>query len=136
MKLSVLIILFATLVLSGCGIPSRVRTSSIIRDVQLFRDSQQIYKVKYGTYASVEDLIDKKLLETRFADLEEHGYRFNLMAGKEIYMLSVVPEAEENKADSDDNEELSLYVDESGVVRAGIKRNTPANSKSNPISPK
>jgi hypothetical protein len=112
--------------------------SSIIHDVQRFRDAEQIYKDKYGngSYASMNELIEKGLLEERFADLEEHGYKFNLKVEEERYNLSVVPEAEENKADSEDSDELSLYVDESGVIRASTKRNTPATSKSSPISPK
>lgn len=136
MKFRVLIILFALVALSGCWILNSKSVSSIIRETQLFRDAEQIYKKKYGSYATVEELIDKKLLEKRFADLEEHGYRFNLAVGKDQYILSVIPEVEENKANSDDDNELSLYVDESGVVRASIKRNTPANSESSPISPK
>lgn len=140
MKIKLLIFLFVGFFLSGCGLPGRIRTSSIIEDVQRFRDAQQIYKNKYGngSYASVNELIDKELLETRFADLEEHGYRFNLIVEKEHYNLLIVPEAEVNKSQSgeDWDEELSLFVDESGVIRASVKPNTPATSKSSPISPK
>jgi hypothetical protein len=140
MKIKTLIFLFVSLSFTSCGIPSRVRTASIIDDAQEFRDAEQIYKDKYGngSYATVKELIDKGLLETRFADLEEHGYRFNLKVEKERYNLLIVPEAEINKSQSgeDWDEELSLFVDESGVIRASVKPNSPATSKSSPISPK
>lgn len=139
MKVSVLISLLVILSLTGCNnIRYRLNTPALIQDVEKFRNAQQVYSDKYGNgaFGSVHQLIDKKLLEERFADLKEHGYRFNLTVENEHYNLIVVPEAEENKAASDDSDELSLYVDETGIIRASVKRNEPANAKSSPISPK
>lgn len=140
MKIKVLFFLFFALSLNSCGIPSRLETAAIIHDVEKFRDAEQAYKDKYGNglYGSVNELIDKQLLETRFADMEEHGFRFNLKIEGEHYNLSVVPEAEINKSQSSEewDEKLSLFVDESGVIRASVKPNTQATSKSSPIHPK
>lgn len=137
MKIKVLISLFVGLNLIGCGLPSRLRTNSIIQDITKFRDAEQIYKDKYGngSYASVNELIDKGLLETRFADLEEHGYRFNLIVERQYYNLPVTPATNETKSHSKDDDELSLFVDDSGIIRASVKPNNPATSKSSPISP-
>ncbi len=96
MKIKVLISLFVGLNLIGCGLPSRLRTNSIIQDITKFRDAEQIYKDKYGngSYASVNELIDKGLLETRFADLEEHGYIYCSPLRQTDFRVSILTKRE------------------------------------------
>ena len=130
--------MFSILLLFGCGLPNKIRVSSIIKDAETFRDAEQIYKEKFGNgnYGSIQNLVDNNLLEERFSDGLEHGFKFNLTIEKGNYTLSIIPENVENKVFSEDDEELSLFVDNSGVIRASVKPNVQANSKSSPINPK
>jgi hypothetical protein len=118
---------------SGCRIGEKLRTGQVIEDTKKFRDAQKEHNRKFGNYGSIQDLVDKELLDSRFADGREAGYRFVLTVKNEHYQLMVLPESKSNSSNTN-NEELSLYVDDSGIIRASVDPQIPANAESSQIA--
>lgn len=117
---------------SRCHIGERLRTEQIIEDTEKFRDAQKEHKRKFGNYSSIQDLIEKGLLGSRFADGREAGYRFVLTLENEHYRLTVSPESKSNNSNANDDY-FSLYVDDTGIIRASVDPQTPANAESYPL---
>ena len=134
------LLIFLSILIFGCGLPDRIMIGRVITNTEKIRDAEKLYKQKFGNgnYASIEQLIEKDLLEEKFSDGIEYGYKFSLEVEKNRYRLSVTPEQKikdvnENRIEV---EQLSLYVDETGVIRASVKASKPADSESHPINPK
>ena len=128
------ILLLLCINIINCNAYDRFRTARVIANTTMFRDAQNEYKIKFGkgNYGSIENLIETGLIGEKFADSVEFGYRFNLIVEKDHYYLSVIPEPEIKNSNYD--EELSMYVDDTGVIRASVKPNKPANAESSPIA--
>lgn len=114
---------------SACVADERSKVERIIQTVRDFRDAEENYKRVYGQYGSVRQLVEKGLLNKNFADGKEHGYQFKLVVEDERYSLTVFPETK-----SDAEEQLSLFVDESRVIRASVYPQVPAHSQSPSIA--
>lgn len=78
----------------------------------------------------MNELVDKGLLERKFEDGKDSGYLFNLVAEGEHFKLTVLDERPQAPADQ---QQLSLYVDESGVIRVSFTPGSPANSRSDSL---
>lgn len=123
---------------SGCdvwqNVSDRVRVDRLIVSVSRFRDAEKEFSRNHGNgnCGSLDQLVATRLIETKFADGKEFGYRYDLVCEGSNYRLTVAPE--ENPVRSDSGEQLSLYVDQTGVIRASFDPHVLANSNSSGVA--
>ena len=110
----------------------RLEMENTVDATVMLRDAQEKYRRTFGVgqYATFEQLYEKGLIEERFSDGKEYSYEFRLAVSSNCYNLTVVPE---NK-DVNQGEILTLFVNETGIVRASLNPNVIANSDSTPIA--
>jgi hypothetical protein len=89
--------------------------------------SEQQYKTKKGAgaYGTIEDLIAADLYNKEMA--EKSGYRFELTVNGDKFEATAVP-LEYGKSGT-----LSLFVDQTGVLRGGDRNGAPATASDPPI---
>lgn len=120
------------------GTQKRLNDDTAISQVKKIRDAQIEFEKRYGKkkYGSLEDLVKENLISTDLSDGLDRGYKFLLKTENEKYSLQAVPV---NYGTESSEGNISLYLDESGVIRSASKKgiNVPtweiANSNSIPI---
>lgn len=130
----VLVAGFFLLLLSCVSFDERVNRAQVITDTENIRDAEAEFRKKHGRYGSIEDLLTDKLLDSRLRGARDADYVFKLEAEEEHYTLIVAPDSSKNHEPT--GESLSLYLDDSGIIRASIDSKVLANPESRPISPK
>ncbi|MBS1797658.1 MAG: hypothetical protein JSS81_27800 [Acidobacteria bacterium] len=133
-KLLTLVLLFYSL--SGC-VESHIQKRLDDEDTRIyikhFRSAETEYRRQFNSFGTIEDLIENKLLDEKFADHQELDFNYSLEADKYHYRLSVVSKfiAEAIEKDQD---EISYYLDESGVIRVSINPRKLADKTSTSIA--
>lgn len=123
-----------SVVLFNCRMLDRGDIDQIIQCMQSIRDAEIKFERERRRFGSLDELVDAKLIESDLRDKEYNGFILNLNATQYHYVLTAVRVKREDGASSD--ERLSLYLDESGIIRASLRLDEIANSNSSPISPK
>ena len=137
-SLSILISILLFLSLStGCIIGDRLDIDRVLVAVESIRHGQKEFWKREKRYASLEELIKSRLVDAGLSDGEEAGYRFDLSARVESYLLKVSKAQPQTAPTGGEyHEELSIYLDETGIIRASTDPKNGADSRSSEISPK
>lgn len=89
--------------------------------IKEIRTAEESFFKSFGHYASMEELLEKKLLSPPKYDFSKTGYQFRINATKNTFELFGVA-----TKSIDETFALSLYLDESGVIRGNNNHGKPA----------
>lgn len=97
------------------------------------RDAQALFRQNHGRYGSMNELAAEQLIDSSLQDGRSYGHVFDLSSSGDKYRLLVVPEDIEHMRQEEFYEILTLYVDETGQIRANVDPASLANSSSEAI---
>jgi hypothetical protein len=118
------------------GAKSRLQTEDVILDLRAIRNAEMDHRQLFGTYASIEDLVKNGVLDSRFNDLNESGFSFELQANKDHYQLAAVPEDYEEQLSTNPTNIATYFLDDSSLIRANFDPKQKAGVQSETIRPK
>ncbi len=124
----IFIFTLAAFFLLSCGPHSRFSAEEALAETKSIRDAQIEIKKQTGRFATLDELYEKRLIS--FQPGRNSPFLFECQAGEDQYKLSV---REKDPLPVPQSESLSLYSDESGVIRANYRADEPANRESYPI---
>lgn len=119
------------------NIDTRLNIELAIENTRAIRDAQRQYQKSNGRYGSLNDLVAARLIDRNLEDGQDSEYIFELTAETEHYQLVAFPTKVMNNnggGNSEAREELSLYVDETGVVKASVDPKKRAGPDSFPVA--
>jgi hypothetical protein len=134
--------LFSNLVLvaitvTSCQVNGRLETDRVLTAAESIRDGQTEFRNSEGRYASLKELAHKQLIAKELADGEAFSYRFDLSVERDSYVLKITKINRSTPTPINGYyEQLSLYLDHTGVIRASTDPKREADSSSSKISPK
>jgi hypothetical protein len=106
------------LALSGCGVIPRFNEDHAIGAMEAIRDAEVIFKSKNGFYGTLDDLAR---IHWGIPSRTQNDYVFALRASAESYVATAVPTRWKERS-------LSLYLDQSGIIRGMFKNGGEANA--------
>lgn len=118
------------------NIDNRLDRSQLIEFTKSVRDAQVQYYARFRRYGSFEELAQEDLISSDSGKLAEIGYVFYLENKREQYFFRAEPIWKSEPSQYPSRERFTLYVDASGIIRASFDPMKPADSTSDPISPK
>lgn len=101
------------------GIQRRSNDEYAVQMVKELRKAQSEFLKKHNRYGLLNELCEENLLPEKMADEVESGYKFNLTIKENRYAAQAVPQ---NYGTAQSEGNLSLYLDESGVIRSATKK--------------
>jgi hypothetical protein len=106
------------------SLPGRNAEATIIMLLRNITTAELNYMQTSGQYATLEELVDKNLIDSSFAGGERSGYRFQVepKSGTSGFEATAIPVKYGVTGKS------SFYVDESGVIRSADKEGEKATS--------
>lgn len=132
MKRSKLIILLSSALVMNCGpchINERIDRGRAEEHTKTIRGAQRAYYGQFNKYGTLIELAKEDLIPERLADSVDSNFRFEMTTHATGYVLRVTnPSAQQSK-----REELSLYLDESGVIRGTVNPDKQASATSDPL---
>ncbi|MGB7200812.1 MAG: hypothetical protein WBD16_00940 [Pyrinomonadaceae bacterium] len=134
--MKVLSFLFIIAAVFACNLSSRLRVDKIVTDGERIRDGQKTFRNQNGRYATLRELADADLVGDEVVDGRDAGFIIELDASSDRYTLSIYPDRADSTYNENDQEQLSLYCDETGVLRAGFDPKKGADNNSDEIHPK
>lgn len=107
------------MLLVSCNVNERLEVDRVLAAAESIRDGQKEFNNREKRFGSLEELAERKLIANELKDGEAYGYRFGLSAERDSYVLRVTRVETLNRPGDDGyREQLSLYLDQSGVIRA------------------
>jgi hypothetical protein len=113
---------FGCLLFFGCGKILR-QDDHAIDGMIAIRDAEEKYKSRFFRFGTLEELSSSGFIVPR---TQEYGYEFKLQVSGDSYMALATPIKYQDSL-------MSLYVDESGVIRGMLKNGQAANVKDPPL---
>lgn len=110
-----------------CHINERIDRERAVNHTKAIRDAQRVYFARFNAYGTLTELVDQDLIPDELADSDDDNFHFELTANGSRYILRVTPTANVHQ------EEISLYLDESGIVRGSVNPDKRASSTSDPL---
>ena len=120
---------FLSVSLVACQLRDRLNREELIDYTKQIMQGEEIFRNSNHTYCSLEKLIKEGLVDSKLADGKELDYDFELIFTAERYTLRVKPE-ENTQSISD---VMSLFLDESKVIRVSVDPKALANANSSPL---
>jgi len=113
----------------SCGTEYRLDVITALEKTKEVRGAQEKYREIYGngSYGRLEELARYQLISQDIADGENRNYRFELRVNGPEYQLRVV------RIQREYDNDLSFFMDETGIIRASDQVNCPADKFSEPI---
>ena len=116
-----------------CHLRERADKEGALMLVKSIRDAEVAHKRKFNRYGTLAELIAEDLLSEVLSDGHDSGHSFVLIADQSTYRLTVqrvfthgqIPRAEE----------ISYFLDQTGVIRGAVKASEVANASSPPLYP-
>ena len=106
---------------------NEVATIAILKSI---REGQKIYKSNNpGKYATLQDLLNLKLIEGQFQNGAAYGYQYDLQLAGNGYKVFVTPV----RFGEHGTGHFSFYLDETGVIRAAPNEGRPVGAEAFPI---
>jgi hypothetical protein len=105
--------------LTGCGAPQQYNEDRAIGALQTIRDAEERFRLKNGRYGTQKDLATSNW---GIPAAKENGYEFKLDATSDSYFAVASPIQYKEQS-------LSLYVDQSGIIRGMFKNGAEATAK-------
>jgi hypothetical protein len=123
-----LISLLAATIASSENPPPTVNNERMAMGIMwTIASAQHTYKAQHGAgYASIEQLIEAKLMSRD--TIAASGYKFELVMTAEGYEVTAVP-VEYGKTGK-----LSLFIDQTGIIRGADRAGAPASGSDPPIN--
>ncbi|MBX3245308.1 MAG: hypothetical protein KF685_12730 [Acidobacteria bacterium] len=115
---------------------SRIQIEEIIQNTREIRIAQLDFRQNNMRYGSLKELVGSGFLNDDLEDGKNAGYVFELINEEDRYQLTVFMDNTDSQSIKEDQERLSLYLDETGIIRASFDPKVLANPNSMPISPK
>lgn len=129
-------ILVIVVIAFACNLSERLNTAMIVADAEVIREGEAKFHVKERQYGSLATLANAGLIDAKLADGKDVGYSIELSAENDRYVLLIAPDHSQATAKSHGQEQLSIYCDETGVLRGSIDPNHPADKSSSEMQPK
>jgi hypothetical protein len=98
---------------------NQLRASDALKKI---RDAQVVYKSEKGSYGSIHDLINSKLVPAEMGNEEYDGYKIKINNKGESYEATAVPLKYKVTGS------YSFYLNESGTIRASLNEGKEPNS--------
>ncbi len=129
-------LLIVSAALCACNLSHRLNIDAIVTDAERIRDAQPKFRAENGRYGTLAELASQGLIGDHLTDGRDAGFILELNASGDKYSLSIYPDASTDIINKDDNDQVSLYCDEKGILRGSLDRNKRADAGSSEIRPK
>lgn len=112
----------------------RWNVKQAVSSMRRIREAENIFKAgkSIGRYGTLEELANAGLIDAALASGTHNGYRFNVTIAENSYKATAVPIEYSGNAYSGTGY-LSLYMDESGMIRGGDKGGAAATAQDEPF---
>ena len=127
-----ILLTFVVLVLLQCNLTARSDVGKLINNTRNIRDAQIQLMKKTGRYSTLEELEKSGVVKPDLESIKNLGYTADLTVQGSNYNLLVKPKTLPEGNSEDDV--LSLYVDNSGIIRASVKPEKMAHAESSSIA--
>jgi hypothetical protein len=134
MNIMPLLIVFA--VVFACNLSGRLNVAKVVDDAERIRDGEAKFFSERHRYAELHELVQAGLVDEELADGRDAGYVIDLSAADEHYVLSIYSEHPQIPDGNKYGEELSIYCDETGVMRASVDPKKRADAHAERMNPK
>ncbi|TET35908.1 MAG: hypothetical protein E3J72_09725 [Planctomycetota bacterium] len=101
----------AGVLLSSCTDRISGNESAVIANLRTLSSTQEQYRARYGTYATLKQLADADLIDEELGSGKKHGYTFVMEATMNIWNLTAIPD------DFKESGVRGFSVDHTGVLR-------------------
>lgn len=119
---------------SRCHVGDRIQTTGVIQEIKSIRTAENAFRSRFLRYGSLKELCASGFLDGKFLDEQVLGYKFSLLAEKDRYSLKVYSEPPLQKSTENLEQSFSFYLDETGIIRASVDAQKPANAYSSAIA--
>ena len=116
-------------------VKTRLNEDLAIATLKTIRAAQRDFRQAQGRYATLDELVQAGLLSSNFSDGRNFGYRFDMQAIGERYHVIAIPE----KYGTNNywgTGTMSIFMDETGVIRGNFGNREEASSEDEPIAEK
>lgn len=115
------------------GMRSRINTQKAIVTLKAIRTAEEAFRKKTGNkYGTLEELTGAGLIDSALITNTEYGYRFALRVRTSSYEAVAVPLIY-GKTGYEGTGHISLYLDDSGVIRGADKQGGEADAHDDPL---
>ncbi len=135
-EMKILPLLVVILLAFACNLSYRLNIESGVADAEAIRDGEAKYYAERRKYASLQDLIETGFAARELEDGKDSGFNIEINANEEHYSLSIYPDYSQGVVNRDDLGQLSIYCDETGVIRGSTDPNKRADAHSSEMHPK
>ncbi|HEU0144252.1 MAG TPA: hypothetical protein VFQ47_05665 [Nitrososphaera sp.] len=113
----------------------RINQDGVIDAMMKIRAAEKRYKNGKGTgeYGTLNDLAAARLIDSSLASGTRYGYRFNIKVKENSFVATAVP-LEFSLNSWKGTGSLSFYVDDSGIIRAGVRDGAEASVNDPPLA--
>lgn len=129
-------ILFVLVAAFACNLMDRINLDTIIGHAEQIRDGQIKFYIEQRRYGSLQELIDAGLASKNLTDGRDAGFFIQVEARGDKYSLSIFPDYTQDATGSNNSEQLSIYCDETGVLRGSVTPDKRADKTSDALNPK
>jgi hypothetical protein len=105
----------------------RVNQLKAKQSLLMLKKAQDIFKAKWGRYASLQELEKDHLIAHSLALGTQDGYQFSILANVSSYKVSAIPIKFKETGG------WSYYMDETGVIRGAVNDGREATSTDPPV---
>ena len=123
------VILVINLLIGCSGIQTRLRFENKFQRTEEIVAAEKKFYQQTGRYGTLTELTERSLVAESLSNGVEDGYVFKLCVKNSSYALTVRPETPDKAVAG-----LSIYVDQTGVIRSSLDPANPADKKPDPSS--
>jgi len=139
MKLShKLTVVLSVMIIAGMifmPVMTRINEDLAIATLRGIRAAQRDFRQTHGRYATLGELVQAGLLSSNFSDGRNLGYRYDMQVTGERYHVVAVPEKYGTNRYWCTGT-MSVYMNETGVIRGNFGNRKEASSEDEPIAEK
>jgi len=116
-------------------VKTRINEDLAIATLRGVRAAQREFMQVHGRYATLGELVQAGLLSSNFSDGRNLGYRYDMQVTGERYHVVAVPEKYGTNGYWGTGT-MSVFMDETGVIRGNFGNRKEASSGDEPIAEK
>lgn len=120
----------------ACNLSYRLNIEKIVTDAETIRDGEAKYYEQHERYASLEELLNTGLAGRDMADGKDAGFMIEIEASDKHYVLSIYPDYSQGVVNREYDEQMSIFCDETGVLRVSLDPRVRADRHSFEMHPK
>jgi len=130
--LAATIFALACFVVSCHQVTYRRNELNAIDSIKAIKLAQQTYKNTKGKYGTLKELAEAGLIKAALSDGHYSGYRYDIRVASNSYAALATPE-EYGKTIGSSTGGISLFIDETGIIRHGFKQGKEATVNDEPL---